>query len=101
MLNYSSISELSFDASYPLHNSQQPFRVGGARAGPQPTDLCFKCYQTDHWKSKCPLTLLLSSKAVAGPLQTKGDDVKYQTILGSELEGFPQKTEKCSDENKC
>ncbi|KAK3107273.1 hypothetical protein FSP39_010868 [Pinctada imbricata] len=46
----------SFGAPYPLHSSMQPFPVGGgSHRTPQPTDLCFKCYQTGHWKSRCPL----------------------------------------------
>ncbi|KAK3092257.1 hypothetical protein FSP39_000422 [Pinctada imbricata] len=34
----------------------QPFRQsGGSRETPQPTDLCYRCFQTGHWKNRCPL----------------------------------------------
>jgi hypothetical protein len=32
----------------------QPFRAGSRRT-PQPSDVCYKCSQTGHWKNRCPL----------------------------------------------
>ncbi|XP_062613546.1 uncharacterized protein LOC134275286 [Saccostrea cucullata] len=41
---------------------QQPFRFSSRRT-PQPSDVCYKCFQTGHWKTGCPLNSLYTSSA--------------------------------------
>lgn len=38
----------------------QPFRSGSRRT-PQPSDVCYRCFQTGHWKTRCPLNISTSS----------------------------------------
>lgn len=38
----------------------QPFRSGSRRT-PQPSDVCYKCFQTGHWKTRCPLNIQYTS----------------------------------------
>lgn len=40
----------------------QPFRSGSRRT-PQPSDVCYRCFQTGHWKSRCPLNISTSSNS--------------------------------------
>ncbi|XP_062593092.1 uncharacterized protein LOC134254579 [Saccostrea cucullata] len=41
---------------------QQPFRFSSRRT-PQPSDVCYKCFQTGHWKTGCPLNIQFTSSA--------------------------------------
>ncbi|KAK3100463.1 hypothetical protein FSP39_020469 [Pinctada imbricata] len=36
-------------------NFRPQHTYSGFRRTPQPTDVCFRCFQTGHWKSRCPL----------------------------------------------
>ena len=45
-----------FQPAFP-YGFNQPFRMPSRRQ-PQPTDVCFKCMQPGHWRSRCPLNLL-------------------------------------------
>lgn len=38
----------------PFTYQQQPFRGKSARRQPQPSDVCFNCFSTGHWKTNCP-----------------------------------------------
>lgn len=41
------------NALLPANQFLQPFRSGSRRT-PQPSDVCYRCLQTGHWKSRCP-----------------------------------------------
>ena len=40
--------------SQPYTYQQQPFRGKLTRRQPQPSDVCFNCFSTGHWKTNCP-----------------------------------------------
>ena len=45
---------------------QSNYFAGYTRRTPQPTDVCFKCWQVGHWKNRCPLN---QQSAGQGPSQ--------------------------------
>ncbi|KAK3101897.1 hypothetical protein FSP39_007159 [Pinctada imbricata] len=45
-----------------LAPGNQLFRPKGPRRQPQPFDICYNCFETGHWKSRCPKAAQTTSK---------------------------------------
>ena len=61
-------------------NQNQPFRAYRRRL--QPTDLCCRCFQPGHWKSRCPLNFDSRSKRAMPQAQRRTDHYdKYFEIF--------------------
>ena len=67
-----SASQLQAPTSIAVNPGYQPFRhVGGSRRTPQPTDLCYRCFNYGHWKNRCPLNMATHQTSATGAASQK------------------------------